>query len=155
VARRGSTTGRLVPRFPRARYYVQRKNLDNARIRIHASAPRIFPRTSSRSPRPGVLETWDGAGTPWPGVEVFTADGHTRGQQLLRFAGGGRVVYYVADLIPTASHVRIPFVMGYDMAAIETMDEKRAMLTRAAADNAWVLIEHDPKIAWGRPRRRG
>jgi len=154
----GSTrveAGRLVPRFPRARYYVQRKNLDNARHPNPRERASYLPENFEPLAAAGVLETWDGAGTPWPGVEVFTADGHTRGQQLLRVAGGGRVVYYVADLIPTASHVRIPFVMGYDMAAIETMDEKRAMLTRAAADNAWVLIEHDPRIAWGRPLAEG
>jgi glyoxylase-like metal-dependent hydrolase (beta-lactamase superfamily II) len=147
--------GRLVPRFPRARYYVQRKNLDNARRPNPRERASYLPENFEPLAEAGMLDTWEGAGAPWPGVEVFTADGHTRGQQLLRVHGGGRAVYYVADLIPTASHVRIPFVMGYDMAAIETMEEKRAMLARAAAENAWVLIEHDPRIAWGRPQAEG
>ena len=154
----GSTridAGRLEPRFPRARYYVQRKNLDNARHPNPRERASYLPENFEPLAEAGVLETWDGAGAPWPGVDVFTADGHTRGQQLLRISGGGRVVYYVADLIPTASHVRVPFVMGYDMAAIETMAEKRAMLASAAAENAWVLIEHDPKVAWGRPVAEG
>ena len=58
----------------------------------------------------------------------------------------------MADLIPTAAHVRIPFVMGYDMAAIETMAEKQALLTRAVAEGAWICIEHDPLVALGKPR---
>jgi len=66
-------------------------------------------------------------------------------------AGGGSVLYFVADLIATRSHVRIPFVMGYDVAAIETMAEKRALLERAVAERAWVCLEHDPEIALGRP----
>jgi glyoxylase-like metal-dependent hydrolase (beta-lactamase superfamily II) len=98
-----------------------------------------------------VLTLWDGAQQPWPGFELFTADGHTRGQQLVRVSGDGETLYFVADLIPTASHVRIPFVMGYDMAAIETMAEKRALLERASRENAWICLEHDPELALARP----
>jgi hypothetical protein len=47
--------------------------------------------------------------------------------------------------------VRIPFVMGYDVAAIETMAEKRTLLARASAEGAWILLEHDPQVAWARP----
>jgi glyoxylase-like metal-dependent hydrolase (beta-lactamase superfamily II) len=147
--------GRLVPRLPNARYHVQRRNLENARrpnLRERASymAENFEPLVEA-----DVLDTWDGAGEPWPGFQIFTADGHTRGQQLVRVSGPEGVLYFVADLIPTASHVRIPFVMGYDMAAIETMAEKRALLERAAAERAWICIEHDPRIALGRPRADG
>jgi len=70
-------------------------------------------------------------------------------------SGPEGVLYYVADLIPTSSHVRIPFVMGYDVAAIETMSEKRALLERASAEGAWIALEHDPKVALGRPVQDG
>jgi glyoxylase-like metal-dependent hydrolase (beta-lactamase superfamily II) len=103
----------------------------------------------------GVLETWDGPQRPWPGIEIFTAEGHTRGQQLVRIESGEGVLYFVADLIPMAPHVRIPFVMGYDMAAIETMDEKRSLLTRAAAERAWIALEHAPSVALARPKLEG
>jgi glyoxylase-like metal-dependent hydrolase (beta-lactamase superfamily II) len=141
----------LVPRLPRARYAVQRRNLENAR---HPN-PRERASYMSENFEPlvtaGVLDLWEGAHRPWPGVEIFTADGHTRGQQMVRVHGPEGALYFVADLIPTASHVRIPYVMGYDVAAIETMEEKRAMLERAAAENAWVCIEHDPVVALARP----
>jgi len=146
-----SVNGRLVPRLPRARYYLQRKNLDNARrpnLRERAS---YLPENFEPLIEAKVLELWDGPHTPWPGVEIVTADGHTRGQQLVRVHGLEGAVYFVADLVPTSSHVRIPYVMGYDVAAIETMAEKQALLSRAAAEGAWILIEHDPEIAWGRP----
>ena len=147
--------GRLVPRLPNARYHVQRRNLENARhpnLRERASymAENFEPLAEA-----GVLDLWDGPGEPWSGFQIFTADGHTRGQQLVRVSGAEGVLYFVADLIPTASHVRIPFVMGYDMAAIETMAEKRALLERAADEKAWICIEHDPRIALGRPRADG
>lgn len=143
--------GRRVPRLPRARYAVQRRNLDNARRPNPRERASYLPENFEPLCSAGVLDLWDGPGAPWPGVEVIPADGHTRGQQLVRVSGPEGAVTFVADLVPTASHVRIPFVMGYDVAAIETMDEKRAVLARAAAEGAWILLEHDPAIAFARP----
>lgn len=141
----------LVPRLPNARYFVQRRNWENA----HAPNPRERASYLAENFDPlmeaGVLTLWDGPQRPWPGIEVFTFDGHTRGQQGVRVGEGAEAIHYVADLIPTASHVRVPFVMGYDVAALESMDEKRALLTRAAAERAWVMFEHDPAIALARP----
>jgi glyoxylase-like metal-dependent hydrolase (beta-lactamase superfamily II) len=146
---------RLVPTLPRARYHLQARNLENARnpnLRERASymAENFEPLAEA-----GVLQLWNGAGSPWPGIELIPAEGHTRGQQLVRVGDAVRALYYVADLIPTSSHVRIPFVMGYDMAAIETMEEKRALLGRAARERAWVFLEHDPLVALGRPEPEG
>ena len=145
----------LVPAFPKARYHVQGRNLDNARhpnLRERASymAENFEPLAEA-----GVLDARDGAGSPWPGIELIPAHGHTRGQQLVRVSGAEGALYFVADLIPTASHVRIPFVMGYDVAAIETMQEKRALLDRASRERAWVFLEHDPQVALGRPETDG
>src|SRR5436190_6856530 len=140
----------LEPTFPNARWYVQRRNWENA----HAPNPRerasYMPENYDALMEAGVLTLWDGPQQPWPGFETLAVNGHTRGQQLVRVSGGGQAAYYVCDLIPTAAHVRIPFVMGYDVAAIETMEEKRALLTRAVAENAWIMLEHDPETAMGR-----
>ena len=145
----------LRPALPLARYYVQRRNWENA----HAPNPRerasYLGENFDPLERAGVLEFWQGDTRPWPGVSLVTAEGHTRGQQLVRIEGGGRVVYFVADLIPTAAHVRIPYVMGYDIAAIETMAEKQSLLGRAADEGAWVALEHDPEIALAKPVREG
>lgn len=144
------TSAGLRPSLPNARWYVQRKNWDNA----HAPNPRerasYMPENYDALMEAGVLTLWEGAVTPWPGFEMIPVDGHTRGQQVVRVAGGGSVAWFVTDVIPTAAHVRIPFVMGYDVAAIETMAEKRAILTRAVAENAWVVLEHDPDTALAR-----
>jgi len=145
----------LRPSMPAARWLVQRRNWDNA----HAPNPRerasYLVENFDPLERAGVLDYCDGPARPWPGVSLFTAEGHTRGQQLVRIEGGGRVVYFVADLIPTASHVRIPYVMGYDVAAIETMAEKQALLQAAADEGAWIALEHDPVVAFAKPVREG
>jgi len=142
---------RLVPTLPRARYHVQARNLENARQPNPRERASYSPENFEPLAEAGVLDLHDGAGSPWPGIELIPAHGHTRGQQLVRIFGGGSALYYVADLIPTAAHVRIPFVMGYDVAAIETMQEKRLLLDRASREGAWVFLEHDPDTALGRP----
>ena len=147
--------GRLIPRLPRARYFLQRLNWDNARSPNPRERASYMPENYEPLEAAGVLTLWEGPQHPWPGVDVFTADGHTRGQQLLRIGDDREVLYFVADLIPTAAHVRIPFVMGYDVAAIETMEEKRALLERAARELAWICLEHDPEIALARPVAEG
>jgi len=146
---------RRVPRLPRARYYLQRRNWENARRPNPRERASYLPDLFLPLEQAGVVTLWDGAATPWPGFEIFTADGHTRGQQLVWIAGGGMALAFVADLIPTASHVRIPFVMGYDVAAIETMEEKRRLLERAVAAGAWICLEHDPETALARPQAQG
>jgi glyoxylase-like metal-dependent hydrolase (beta-lactamase superfamily II) len=147
--------GVVVPRMPRAHYYVQRRNWENAGHPNPRERASYLPENYQPLMDAGVLRLWDGPQRPWPGLEIFTAEGHTRGQQLLRVSGREGTLYFVADLIPTASHVRIPFVMGYDVAAIETMEEKRAMLARAVSEGAWVCLEHDPKTALARPAADG
>jgi len=145
----------LRPRLPAARWYVQRRNWENAHAANLRERASYMPENYDALAEAGVLEFWDGPQQPWPGVEILTAEGHTRGQQLVRIEGGGRSVYFVADLIPTAAHVRIPYVMGYDMAAIETMQEKAALLARAVAEGGWICLEHDPETAFARPVAEG
>lgn len=147
--------GGLVPRFPRARYHVQRRNWDNARRPNPRERASYLRDDFEPLAAAGALRLWDGPQGPWPGIETLTVEGHTRGQQLVRVAGPEGVVYFVADLIPTASHVRIPFVMGYDVAAIETMEEKRVLLEQACAEGAWICLEHDPVVALARSCREG
>ena len=146
---------RLVPRLPRAAFHVQRRNLENAkapnpRERASYLAENFVPLEEA-----GLLRTREGAAEPWPGFQLLPADGHTRGQQLVRIHGPEGALYYVAELIPTVAHVRIPFVMGYDVAAIETMEEKRALIGRAAAERAWICLEHDPQVELALPGADG
>jgi glyoxylase-like metal-dependent hydrolase (beta-lactamase superfamily II) len=150
-----SENGRLVPRLPRARYFVQRRNWENASRPNARERASYLPENFQPLMDAGVLTLWDGPQHPWPGIELFLAEGHTRGQQLLRIAGPQGILYFVADMIPTATHVRIPYVMGYDVAALETMQEKAALLSRACDEGAWICLEHDPALALAQPRRDG
>jgi glyoxylase-like metal-dependent hydrolase (beta-lactamase superfamily II) len=86
---------------------------------------------------------------PWrlsPSVDCLISDGHTIGLNLPRVHSEGRTLVYCADLVPTSSHLHLPWVMGYDCRPVVSIKEKADLLERAC-DQGWVLaFEHDPAI---------
>ena len=142
---------KLVPMFPKAKYYVQRANYENAQkpnVREKASyyAGNFEPLMEA-----GVLTLIDGNVTDLlPGVSVAVTDGHTRGQQTVRVTDGKTTILYCADLIPTSTHVRLAWVMGYDLEPLTLIEEKREMLTPAARDGWYLFFEHDPYMDMAR-----
>jgi glyoxylase-like metal-dependent hydrolase (beta-lactamase superfamily II) len=86
---------------------------------------------------------------PFPGISGFSvilAGGHTDAMMLPVIEYKGRHIVYLADLMPSAAHIPLPYVMGYDMFPLTTLMEKKQLL-REAAKNDWVLyFEHDPLI---------
>jgi glyoxylase-like metal-dependent hydrolase (beta-lactamase superfamily II) len=81
-----------------------------------------------------------------PGLDLIYVDGHTEKMALPKLTIGDRTVLYCADLIPSAGHVPLPYVMSYDVRPLQTMFEKEQVLSEAAANN-WILVfEHDPYI---------
>ncbi|GAA3994486.1 MBL fold metallo-hydrolase [Hymenobacter fastidiosus] len=79
--------------------------------------------------------------------EIIFADGHTEKMMVPVLNYKGRTLAFMADLLPSAGHIPLPYVMGYDMRPLITMAEKEAVLRRAAADNWVLLLEHDPTNA--------
>jgi glyoxylase-like metal-dependent hydrolase (beta-lactamase superfamily II) len=75
--------------------------------------------------------------------EIVYVDGHTEKQMLPLLNYKGQRLAYVADLIATAGHVPVPYVMGYDTRPLLTLTEKASFLDRALADNFLLLFEHD------------
>lgn len=77
-------------------------------------------------------------------IEIFFADGHTEKQMIPLIRHRGQTIAFMADLLPTAGHLPLPYVMGYDTRPLLTLSEKEVFLNRAA-DNGWFLfLEHDP-----------
>ena len=99
------------------------------------------------------LELVEGEGEVLPGITVHPSEGHTAGLQWVKVGDGKGAVVFVADLIPTAAHLHLPFVMGYDM-CVETLIREKAELLRRAVDEEWVLVfAHDVDVAAGRVAR--
>ena len=88
-----------------------------------------------------------------PGIRVVVLHGHTAALQCPVISDGTNTVFFCADLVPTASHVQLAWIMAYDLRPLVTLEEKRRILN-AAADEQWVLFfEHDPSIAAARVKR--
>ena len=68
---------------------------------------------------------------------------------------GGAKALYVADLMPTAAHVPLPWIMGYDVEPLVTLESKRGVLKRAVEEDWLLIFEHDASVPWGRVVRDG
>ncbi len=135
----------LAPTFPQATYHVQAGNLS------WGSKPTMRDRGSylKRDFQPLVdqkrLELIDGPTELFEGVHLEVMEGHTFSQQLVRVTDGKTTVFFCADLFPTTSHIALPYIMGYDLQPLKTLEEKQRILPRAL-DEGWILFfEHDPE----------
>ena len=79
------------------------------------------------------------------GVEVLCVDGHTEKQMIPKVPFKGKNLIYAADLIPTAGHIPVPYIMGYDVRPLLTMKEKSSFLEDAFENDCLLFMEHDPK----------
>ncbi|MEN8143372.1 MAG: MBL fold metallo-hydrolase [Gemmatimonadota bacterium] len=147
---RREADGRVVAAFPNARYVIRRgeweyAQTDNPRVRGSYFPANFAPLVDS-----GLVDFLDQDEEIVPGVWAHRAGGHTPHHQIVRIELGGETLLYVADLIPTAAHVPLAWIMGYDVEPLVTLENKKKWLARAAAEG-WLLgFEHDPHIAWGR-----
>ncbi len=147
--------GRVRPTFPRARYVVQRGEWEDAthpheRSRASYRADDFVPVAEA-----GQLDLVEGETEVAPGVRVVPVGGHTTHHQMAVVADGGATLVVPTDLVPTASHLPLPFVMGYDLFPVATMEAKRRLLA-AAADGGWTMVfYHDARTPLGRVRREG
>ncbi|MEC9072320.1 MAG: MBL fold metallo-hydrolase, partial [Myxococcota bacterium] len=146
-ATRETETGELVPTFPHATYHLQRRNLAWAEHPTEKDQASYLERDFGPIIRGGQLNLLDdGDDCPFTGIRLFISDGHTEGQQLPIISDGDRTVLYCGDVIPTRVHIPIPWVMGYDIRPLQTMEEKKTLL-RQAVDEDWILVyEHDPDV---------
>ncbi len=75
--------------------------------------------------------------------EIIFVDGHTEKQMLPLITINGQKVAFMADLMPATAHVRLPWVMGYDVRPLLTMQEKSQFLDRAINEEIILFFEHD------------
>lgn len=143
----------LVPAFPNARYVVQRgeyEDATNANERTRASyrAENFAPIAEANR-----WELLDGDSEILPGITTVVTHGHTRCHQGVRIESDGRIAFYLGDLIPTVCHLPLPYIMGYDLYPIQTLETKRWVLDRAFEEKWLLLFEHDPVVQAGHVRR--
>jgi glyoxylase-like metal-dependent hydrolase (beta-lactamase superfamily II) len=145
--------GAIVPTFPRAKYFVQRGEYEDA-ARANERT-RASYRRENFTPVAHVdqWEFLDGETELLPGVTVMVTEGHTRHHQSIKIESEGQIAFYLGDLIPTVSHLPLPYIMGYDLYPLQTLETKRLVLDRALNENWLLVFEHDPRVLMGRVRK--
>jgi glyoxylase-like metal-dependent hydrolase (beta-lactamase superfamily II) len=141
--------GAVVPAFPGATYVIQRGELDfaaspNERIRASYIAPNFAPTVAA-----GLVRLVEGETVLLPGIRLLPTPGHVPFHQSVLVTSAGQTACFLGDLVPTAAHLPAPWIMGYDLEPLVTLETKKQLLRRAA-DEAWTLVfEHDPAVARG------
>ncbi|MEM8885931.1 MAG: MBL fold metallo-hydrolase [Planctomycetota bacterium] len=149
----GSTRADGTPVFEQARYHLQRAQFEWARDPAPKDRASYRPLDFMPLFEQDRLVLHDGRIEVADGIELLVVDGHTPGQQLVKIEGDGQTLLYTADLVPTATHLRTPYVMAYDNEPLKTIAEKVEWLGRAA-DEEWILFfEHDAHTTACRVRR--
>ena len=77
------------------------------------------------------------------GFDVLFVDGHTEKQMIPKVSYNGKEVVFMADLLPTAGHIPLPYIMGYDVRPLTTLEEKRNFLNLAVEEEYCLFMEHD------------
>jgi methylmalonyl-CoA epimerase len=147
--------GRLVPRFPRARYIAHRREWEDATHPHERNRASYLPENFVPLLDAGVLTLVDDDAEIVPGVRYRRSGGHTAHHQVVMIESGGRTAVFTADMYPTTAHVPDPWVMGYDLYPMDTLAFKRAFAIEAMEREYLIFFEHDPSIAAGFLREAG
>jgi glyoxylase-like metal-dependent hydrolase (beta-lactamase superfamily II) len=149
---RAARDGRLVPTFPKARYWLNRGEVAHARRPSERDRASYDPRNWEPLFEAGVVELFDDAAEPVAGIRAVKAPGHNADMCVVTIDGGepsARAIFW-ADLVPTQAHVPLPWIMGYDLYPLQTLDNKKVWLPRAAAEGWLCIFEHDADAPLGR-----
>jgi len=147
--------GRTVPTFPRARYLVQRGELEHAATPTERDRASYFAENFQPVTDAGLWELADGDQEILPGISVARIPGHNADIQTVLLTDGGKTLAFVADLLPTRHHIPLPWIMAYDLYPMQSLETKRAWLPRMVNGNWIVVFGHDPEIAAATLHDRG
>lgn len=142
--------GILRPGFPRARHFVQRGEYEFATRINERTAASYFPRNFEPLRESGQLDLIRGEPEILPGISVMLTPGHVPWHQSVRLESAGETAVFLGDVIPTTAHLQLPWIMGYDVEPLVTLESKRTLLRQAAASEWLLIFEHDASVAWGR-----
>ena len=140
--------GQLLPAFKNATYWSNETHWEwathpNDREKASFLKENILPIKES-----GQLEMITAPeGAEWiKGFRIKYVSGHTESMMLPLLDYSGKTILYCADLLPSVAHIPLPWIMGYDMKPLHTLEEKKRILAEAVAGNWFLFFEHDPEV---------
>ncbi len=147
--------GVVRPTFPNARYVVQGGEYAWASTTNERTAASYFAHNYVPLRDAGCLDLVDGDREIVPGISVVRSPGHTPHHQSVVIRSGGEAAIFLGDLVPTSAHLPLPWIMGYDVEPLVTLESKRVLLKRALDERWLAIFEHDATTAWGRVAHDG
>ena len=144
-------SGKTVVAFPKARYVVQRGELEFARHPNERTAGSYLAHNFA-----GIdFQLLDGETQVLPGIRCLPTPGHVPFHQSVLLESDGERACFLADLVPTTAHLPLPWIMGYDLEPLVTLESRRRLYQRAEGEGWLLVFEHDPAVVAGRLGKDG
>ena len=137
--------GEAVPAFPKARYLLSQAEYEHAEQPSERDRASYFPENWRPAYQHGQVELKPSDYEVVPGLRMETHPGHNRSMQCWRLEQAGRTLFGFADLVPMRAHISLPWIMGYDLYPVETLESKRKLLPEAVKGHWDCLFYHDPE----------
>jgi glyoxylase-like metal-dependent hydrolase (beta-lactamase superfamily II) len=138
-------TNTYVPTFPNAQYIIQKEEWAAATKPNERTKASYVRENFEPLEKAAQLTLVTGEHTVVKGVTVMPTPGHTQGHQSVYIESNGKKALYCGDLIPTAAHVRLPYIMGYDLYPMDILETKKRILEQAVKEHWLLIFEHDPE----------
>jgi glyoxylase-like metal-dependent hydrolase (beta-lactamase superfamily II) len=139
---------RLAPTFPRARYYVQRGEVEHGRRRSERDRTSYRPENYEPLIETGRMELLDGDRELFPGISVRVYAGHTQHLQTVQIRSGGQTACFISDLIPSTYHLRPTWMMSYDLDPLLVIENRHRFYAEAIPQEWLVMFSHDLRVPW-------
>jgi glyoxylase-like metal-dependent hydrolase (beta-lactamase superfamily II) len=152
---RNRPDGSLEISFPNATYIIRRGEYDYAMQPNERTAASYFERNYAPLEAADKVEFVAREKTIVKGIKVVPTPGHTPFHQSILIESAGERAFYLGDLAPTHAHLPLPWIMGYDVEPLVTLETKRRILKQALEEGWLVIFEHDASVAWGRIEHDG
>ena len=145
---------KVVASYPNAKYVVQRGEFEHAKHPNERDRASYFLENYVPIEAAGKLALLEADRALAPGVELIRVPGHTANMQCVKLTGGGKTAFFFADLVPTAAHLPLPWIMGYDLYPMTTLENKKKWIPELIQEGWIALFGHDAKTPAGHVRDR-
>jgi len=151
-ATRYQSSGRVVPTFPNAVYYIQSQEWEDANHPNERTQATYLAENFRPLKKAGQLKLITGHYHVSRGISTWVTGGHTSSHQMVRIQSKGNKALFLADIMPSTAHIHPAYVPAFDLFPLTVMDVRKRLIQRALAQDWLVIFQHDPHVTFARLR---
>ena len=137
---------KVVPAFPNAHYVVHHAEYEHALHPTERDRASYFPENYEPVKAAGQFELLEHDAEVAPGVELIQLPGHVANMFGVKLTGGGKTAFLFGDLVPTTAHLPLPWIMGYDLYPMATLENKKHWIPEVVREGWLALFAHDDRV---------